>query len=309
MIQSTEIKASGTSDADWERVSALVCEALAGRGYHVPSQAMLDFAYGGLDEELLSTLHEDHLNACATCRRAVEVYRTLRPDDPARFFEVPDFADTLQDREGYELSPAVAGRKLRDFIAGGSGRLLVVAGEANPEVYDWELGEVLCDRVRRSRREGDNVPKFICGPAMGLNHRIATAQDTVLPQLAEQGFVELFISTHRQRFHFRVSGESSVYTEGYHRAGNAADRQGYWYESRSIAAMLNRRFQALIAAGKARPARRDDFVYLPMDTIRTIELSSEINFDLMTARDLASWLDGQSSGTASSNDSQVGGAT
>jgi hypothetical protein len=260
---------------------------------------MFDYAYGGLDEELLTALHGDHLAACTSCRRAVDVYTSYRPGDPARFSEVPEFAGALENRDEYGLSPGDAGRKLRDYIAADSGPLLVVAGEANPEVYDPELGQALRERVRRSGPEELDLPKFVCGPAMGLNDRIPTKDDAVLPNLAEEGLVELFISEHRQTFHFRVSGENHVYTEEYHRAGDMSDRKGYWYASRSLAAMLDRRFRALLEAGKVRPARRGDFVYLPMKTIRRIETSGDTSFDGMTAKDLALWLGTQDAGRSS----------
>jgi hypothetical protein len=104
---------------------------------------------------------------------------------------------------------------------------------------------------------------------MGLDEGIRTSEDTIFPRLAKEGAIRLYVTQHRQRLHFRVSGEDSVYTEEYHEAGNPGDRRGYWYEeSRPIASLFRRRFQAILAAGIARPAKRDDFVFLPMETIR-----------------------------------------
>jgi hypothetical protein len=122
---------------------------------------------------------------------------------------------------------------------------------------------------------------------MGLDEKIRTSADTIFPSLAEEGAIRLYMTEHRQRLHFRVSGESSVYTEEYHEAGNPGDRRGYWYESRPIASLFQRRFQAILAAGIARPAKRDDFVFFPMDTIRKIEQRVGDKFNFMTGRELA----------------------
>jgi hypothetical protein len=251
---------------------------------HVPTQIMLDYAYGGLDDELLDVLYGSHIRSCASCAAGREVYRRQRPADPAQLSEVPEFSHYEPEEQTYPL-PKEAGERLRRFIAADSGSLLIVAGEANPAVYNRDLAEVLRQRSRDARRVGASVPKIICGPAMGLDEEIKTAADTIFPLLAEERAIELFVALHRQAFHFRVSGEEFVYTEQYHAAGNPGDRQGYWYRSRPIADLFRRRFESILQAGLARPARREDFVYLQMATIGCIERQHP-RFDEMIAEEL-----------------------
>lgn len=262
-------------------------KAALSRAGHIPTIVMLDFSYGGLDDELLSALYGDHIDSCSCCSRAVDVYRRQRPSDPARLYEVPEFSACQHVSTTYPLTPEEAGARLKNYLSTGSGALLIVAGEANPAVYTPELGEVLRQRSVVARRTGEAVPQVICGPAMGLNNEVRTPAETVFPKLAEEGAIQLYITCHRQRLHFRVSGENSVYTEEYHAAGNPGDRRGYWYESRPIANLFRRRFQAILAAELARPAKREDFVYLPMETIRQLEHKVGERFDSMTAEDLA----------------------
>jgi hypothetical protein len=253
---------------------------------HVPTGAMFDFAYGGLDEELLFALYGDHIRSCDKCAQAVEVYARKRPSDPARLFEVPEFSRSCPETRTYAL-PREAGARLKEFIAQGSGSLLIVAGEANPAVYTPDLGDALRLRTERSRRTGDPIPQVICGPAIGLDDQIRTPAETIFPDLAEEGAIRLFKTETRQRLHFRVSGETSVYTEVYHEAGNPGDRCGYWYESRPIANLFRRRFQAILAAGFAVPATRGDFEYFRMDVIRAIEQQVGDAFNSMTGKELA----------------------
>lgn len=278
---------AGTSSYEslWT-VSRLGRHAAGAKPGHVPTGAMFDFAYGGLDEELLFALYGDHIRSCDKCSQAVEVYARKRPSDPARLFEVPELSLSHYETTTYPL-PKEAGARLKAYITEGSGPLLVVAGEANPAVYTSDLGDAIRRRTELSRRKGGPVPQVICGPAMGLDGGIRTSDDAIFPRLAEEGAIRLYVTEHRQRLHFRVSGESSVYTEEYHEAGNPGDRRGYWYESRSIASLFRRRFQAILAAGIARPAKRDDFVFFPMDTIRKIEQRVGDKFNTMTGRELA----------------------
>lgn len=252
---------------------------------HVPTGAMFDFAYGGLDRPLLFALYGDHIRACGTCAQAVEVYERKRPSDPAKLFEVPEFSGSRPESRTYAL-PREAGARLKEFITQSSGPLLIVAGEANPAVYTSDLGDALRQRTERSRRTGDPIPQVICGPAIGLDDQIRTPAETIFPELAEEGAIRLFKTETRQRLHFRVSGETSVYTEVYHEAGNPGDRCGYWYESRPIANLFRRRFQAILAAKLAVPAKREEFAYLRMDDIRKIEQRVGDGFNSMTAKDL-----------------------
>jgi hypothetical protein len=248
---------------------------------------MLDYAYGGLDDELLDALYGSHKQSCPTCSAGVDLYRRQRPSDPALLTEVPEFSHCIRAEQKYQLNPEQAGERLRSFIAAESGSLLIVAGEANPAVYNRELGEVLLQRSLAARRVGAPIPRVICGPVMGLDEQVRTPAETVFPALAEQGAIELFVPKHRQALHFRVSGDERVYTEKYHAAGNVGDRLGYWYQSRPIADLFRRRFEAILEAGLARPAGREDFVYLSMDDIRRIESLKNPPFDLMTAEQLA----------------------
>lgn len=266
-------------------VSRLGRQDAGAKPSHVPTGAMFDFAYGGLDEELLFALYGDHIRSCENCSQAVEVYARKRPSDPARLFEVPEFAFCRYETITYPL-PKEAGARLKSYITHSSGPLLVVAGEANPAVYTPDLGDAIRRRTELSRRTGDPIPQVICGPAMGLDDEIRTPEETIFPTLAEEGAIRLYVTQHRQRLHFRVSGESSVYTEVYHEAGNPGDRCGFWYESQPIANLFRRRFQAILAAGIARPATRDDFVYFPMSTIREIEQRVGDDFNSMTAKEL-----------------------
>lgn len=256
---------------------------------HIPTHVMLDYAYGGLDDELLDALYGSHIRSCASCAAGVHVYRRQRPSDPALLNQVPEFSHCGLTEQTYQLKPEEAGERLRSFIAAESGSLLIVAGEANPAVYNPDLGEVLLQRSRAARRIGAPIPRVICGPAMGLDEQVRTPAETVFPALAEQGAIELFVPRHRQVLHFRVSGDECVYTEKYHEAGNTGDRRGYWYRSRPIADLFRRRFDAILNAGLARPAGREDFVYLSMDTIRCIETRKNPPFDQMTAEQLATY--------------------
>jgi hypothetical protein len=258
----------------------------AARPDHVPTGAMFDFAYGGLDRPLLFALYGDHIRSCDLCAQAVEVYERKRPSDPAKLFEVPEFSGSHPVTAAYAL-PREAGARLKEFITEGSGPLLIVAGEANPAVYTPELGDALRQRTGRSRRTGDPIPQVICGPAIGLDDQIRTPEETIFPDLAEEGAIRLFKTETRQRLHFRVSGETSVYTEVYHAAGNAGNRRGYWYASQSIANLFRRRFQAILAAGLAVPANRGDFAYIRMDVIHEIEQRVGDDFNSMTGKELA----------------------
>jgi hypothetical protein len=253
---------------------------------HVPTQVMLDYAYGGLDDDLLTALYGSHLSRCPGCSRGVEIYRRQRPKDPARVHEVPEFSHVVPADATYRLTPEEAGGRLRSFILESSGPLLIVAGEANPAVYNRALGDALRERAWSARRAGDPIPQVICGPAMGLDEEIKTPSETLLPALAEEGAIQLYASRSRQPLHFRVSGQGSVYTEEYHEAGNPADRHGYRYRSRPIADLFRRRFQAILDAGLARPAGRSGFVYLSMDTIRRLQSRLPQGFDALTAEDL-----------------------
>ncbi|HEY3566882.1 MAG TPA: hypothetical protein VGP73_03025 [Thermoanaerobaculia bacterium] len=281
-----ELYAGTSSHESLWTVSRLGRHAAGAKPGHVPTGAMFDFAYGGLDEELLFALYGDHIRSCDKCSQAVEVYARKRPSDPARLFEVPELSLCHYETMTYPL-PQQAGARLKEFISERSGPLFIVAGEANPAVYTPDLGDVIRQRTEVSRRKGDPIPQVICGPAMGLDGGIRTSEDTIFPRLAEEGAIRLYVTQHRQRLHFRVSGEDSVYTEVYHEAGNPGDRCGFWYKSRPIASLFQRRFQAILAAGVARPAKRDDFVFFPMDTIRKIEQRVGDKFNSMTAGELA----------------------
>jgi len=272
----------------YELASRLTRKLIDAGKDHVPTSTMLDYAFGGYDDELLEAFHGQHLATCESCRRGRDVYRRQRPSDPARLFEVPEFGRQAKEDETYELSPSEAGNRLQEFVAESSGELLIVAGEANPAVYDPPLAAVLKERALACRKAGGPVPQVICGPAMGLNGEIREPSETVLPALAEEGLVELYISQHRQKLHFRISGEDRVYTEEYHEAGRAGERHGYWYRSRPIADLFRRRFQALLKAGLARPAQRDEFVYLSMAKIGAIQEKAGERFDAMTAEELTS---------------------
>ena len=265
--------------------SHLGSRSVEAKSGHVPTGAMFDFAYGGLDRELLLALYGNHIRACANCSQAIEVYARKRPSDPAMLFEVPEFSGCQFETTTYPL-PREAGTRLKAYISEGSGPLLIVAGEANPAVYTPDLGDALRARTELSRRRGDSIPQVICGPAMGLDQEIGTPEETLFPALAEEGVIRLYGTQHRQRLHFRVSGENSVYTEVYHEAGNPGDRRGFWYESRPIANLFRRRFHAILAAGIARPATRADFVYFPMETIRKIEQRVGDRFNSMTVGEL-----------------------
>lgn len=281
------IKNSEPSTQDrWLRAVQLAGMLSHSAADHVPVEEMLDYAYGGLDDELLNALYGPHLKTCGRCSDARDLYRGQRPLDPARMAEVPEFSSQNVETEQYPLDPLEAGRKLVDFVADGEGTLVIVAGEANPAVYGPELAAALRKRAKMARKAGDRVPRIICGPAMGLDdEHIPRPEDAVLPPLAESGDIELFISSHRQRLHFRVSGEA-VYTEEYHRAGDGGTRRGFWYRSRPIANLFYRRFEAILRAGLAVPATAESFVYLHMDRVRAIEKAVP-NFDLMLAPELA----------------------
>lgn len=270
----------------WLSISTLANSLKKSQQLHVPTQAMLDYAYGGLDDELLEALYGHHIQSCPSCREGVEVYRRQRPSDPARLNEVPEFSFATPVSETYGLTPKEAGRRFREFLARDSGALWIVAGEANPEVYDAETGEAIFRRSRLARAAGVGVPQIICGPAMGLNEQIRRPEDTVLPCLAQDGAIRLYQARHRQCFHFRVSGTNSVYAEEYHEAGNPGDRRGYWYESKSVAALFRRRFNAIIQAGLAREAGQEDFVFFPMEKIREIQRLEGNRFDEMTVEHL-----------------------
>lgn len=260
----------------------------SGRG-HIPTQVMLDYVYGIFDDELLDALFGGHLGSCPRCSKGVEVYRRQRPVEPARLTDVPEFSHWRPVDHTYQLTPEEAGKRLQTFISEGTGPLLIVAGEANPAVYSPELADVLRERADIATRAGDPLPQVICGPAIGLDEKIQSPDQAVLPTLAEEGVISLCIAQHRQRLHFRVSGEDSVYTEEYHEAGNPGDRHGYWYKSRPIAGLFKRRFQALLTSGLAQQARRTGFVYLTMDRIRQIQSLEGERFDRMTAEELAAY--------------------
>src|SRR5689334_10154812 len=267
------------------RLASNLMRELADEGQrHIPTRAMLDFAFGGLDDELMEILYGDHLGSCASCARGLELYRRQRPAEPARLMEVPELSHCEVTDQVYRLEPGEAGLRLRQFIADGSGALLIVAGEANPAVYDAELATVLRVRAEAAKRTGDPIPQVICGPAIGLDEKVLTPADTVLPALADEKLIQLYAAKRRQKLHFRISGEADVYTEEYHQAGNPSDRHGYWYKSPSIAGLFRRRFEAILKAGLAREAERRDFVFLPMDRIRQIQATHP--FDHLTAEDL-----------------------
>lgn len=275
-----------TSQESWQLAAQLARRLSQSAARHIPAEEMLDYAYGGLDDEHLRALYGQHLDACALCQDAQDLYRAQRPVDPARITEVPEFRTQQVDTETYELTRESAGSRLREFVERGEGPLVIVAGEANPAVYDDRLAEALRKRAASARRAGYGVPRIICGPAIGLNLDISSPEKAVLPRLAESGDVHLFISTHRQSLHFRVSGDDAVYTEEYHRAGDGGTRRGFWYQSRPIANLFYRRFEATLRAGLASPATADAFIYLPMDRIRAIEEVAG-DFDSMTAEELA----------------------
>jgi hypothetical protein len=280
--------AQSVSDAaqGWLSISTLANDLKRTQQIHVPTQVMLDYAYGGLDDELLKALYGNHIRSCPSCQEGVEVYGRQRPSDPARLGEVPEFSFATPVSESYCLTPKEAGKRFRDFLARDSGPLWIVAGEANPEVYDAETGATILRRARLARAAGAGIPRIICGPVMGLNEQIRRPEDTILPCLAEDGAIQLYQARHRQCFHFRVSGTDSVYAEEYHEAGNPGDRHGYWYRSRSVAALFRRRFDAILQAGLAQEAAREDFVYLPMEKIREIQRAEGACFDRMTSEQL-----------------------
>ena len=98
---------------------------------------------------------------------------------------------------------------------------------------------------------------------MGLAGDIASPEDAILPALAAEGYIDLYVSRSRQRLHFRVTGDEFVYTEEYHRAGDGGPRNGFWYRSRPIANLFRRRFDATLCAGLVFSLLGDVFLMLP----------------------------------------------
>ena len=270
----------------WQAVADLGRQLADASRLHVPTETFLDYAFGGLDDELLEGLHGAHLAACPSCSHGREIYRRERPEDPALLMSVPEFSRFEPRIEQYQLTSDAASQ-LREFISGSSEPLIIVAGEANPAVYNHDLAECLRRRAMLALESHGFVPQIVCGPAMGLSEEVETPADALLPGLAEEGMIKLFVARRRQRLHFRVSGDELVYTEAYHEAGNPADRKGYWYTSAPIARLFKRRFQTILDAGAAIPATRGDFVYLSMDRIRELQAESG-DFDSLTREQLIS---------------------
>ena len=290
-------EASGrpAASAAWQKVSALVTQLGREAESHVPGDDMMDYAVGALNLDYMDLKHGAHLKTCIACREALELYGRNRPKDPLDLQLVPEFANCSFKVEKYQLLAEQAKKRLIDFVDSGDDSLLMVSGEANPAVYDEELEGALRRRSERAARRGAALPRIICGPAMGLNDQIRTPDDAILPRLSEDQQIVLLTARRRQRFHYRVSDDHTVYTEAYHSAGSEKERTGLWAEGRAIARLFRRRFEAMVEVQVAKPASREDFVYGHIDAIRALrkrleESGDEDAYDRMTAEDLRAQL-------------------
>ncbi len=257
---------------------------------HVPMSVVMDFALAGIDRDILNARYGAHLADCEACARGIAAAEGIRPKDQCELHRLPEFAHCGRREENYKLE-SVAKVKLAEFIGEDTGTLVIVAGEANPHVYDKLVSDALAERAENALRRGAALPMIICGPAMGTGGEIHEPQDAVLPKLAEAGLVDLFAARHRIGVHFRANlGLARVFTEAYHGAGDPRERRGVWYSGRAIADLFHRRFLAIVDAGLATRAGREDFEYVPMEAIGKIaERHGNEEFDRASRDQIREW--------------------
>lgn len=254
-----------------------------GTSSHVPMRWVLDLALGGLDRQIVESAYGHHVRECAACARGLAAAENERPRDFLNLHQLPEFSGCERREEPYPLE-VTAKERLCAFIRDCTGELVIVAGEANPAVYGSEVAGCLRERAVAAMQRGRPRPQIVCGPAMGLGGDIRSASDAILPQLAEEGLVDLFAAKHRMGIHFRANlDRASVFTEAYHGAGDPGRRLGVWYRGDGVARLFARRFRAIVASGLARPAARDGFEYLPMGEIG--EIARRVGNDRFDAAD------------------------
>jgi len=120
------------------------------------------------------------------------------------------------------------------------------ARTANGEFDRLLADPAFCEALRQRVRDGLEVAKIILGSS--ADPQTVSAMES----LAQEGVIRLYRSSQPQTVHFMVMGHTVIVEYGQSGTEVASD-QSVTYDDRRIAALLERRFDAIIESGLAQP--------------------------------------------------------
>lgn len=135
-------------------------------------------------------------------------------------------------------------------------KVSIVAGEANPEFYTKGVARAIEEAHNRGV-----IVRMICGPTV-IGKRNGKLRSDIL-DLASKGKIELYLSTKRQRHHFRVAETGRLYYEAEHIPGEPGFRTGYNIPTNRFEAKpCEKTFEKLLSSGDVRKSESpySDFI-------------------------------------------------